>query len=123
MAKLNISPTKSSLLALRRQLAFAREGYDLLEQKRQILIFELMGRLKRARAAERAVEHLRAQRRGYPRLFARVSGTEESLERDDLRLLPVGNHGCEQRRGLREQRLRVVRAARDQRQVEWSAIA
>ena len=55
MAKLNISPTKSSLLALRRQLAFAEEGYELLEQKRQILIFELMGRLKRARAAERRV--------------------------------------------------------------------
>jgi V/A-type H+-transporting ATPase subunit D len=55
MAKLNISPTKSSLLALRRQLAFAEEGYELLEQKRQILIFELMGRLKRAREAERHV--------------------------------------------------------------------
>ena len=55
MAKLNISPTKSSLLALRRQLAFAKEGYDLLERKRQILIFELMGRLKRAREAERRV--------------------------------------------------------------------
>jgi V/A-type H+-transporting ATPase subunit D len=55
MAKLNISPTKSSLLALRRQLAFAEEGYELLEQKRQILIFELMGRLKRAREAERRV--------------------------------------------------------------------
>ena len=48
MAKLNISPTKSSLLTLRRQLAFAQEGFDLLEQKRQILIVELMGRLARA---------------------------------------------------------------------------
>ncbi len=53
MAKLNISPTKSSLLMLRRQLAFAEEGYDLLEQKRQLLVFELMSRLKRAREAER----------------------------------------------------------------------
>lgn len=56
MAKLDISPTKSSLLALRRQLAFAEEGFDLLEQKRQILIVELMGRLARAREAERRVE-------------------------------------------------------------------
>ena len=55
MARLNVSPTKSSLLALRRQLAFAEEGSDLLEQKRQILIFELMTRLGRARAAERLV--------------------------------------------------------------------
>lgn len=54
MGKLNIAPTKSNLLVLKRQLAFAEEGYDLIEQKRQILIFELMSRLKRARDAERA---------------------------------------------------------------------
>ena len=53
MGKLNVAPTKSNLLALKRQLAFAEEGYDLLEQKRQILIFELMSRLNRARDAER----------------------------------------------------------------------
>ena len=52
MALLNIAPTKSNLLALRKQLAFAEEGYDLLEQKRQILIFELMNRVGRARDAE-----------------------------------------------------------------------
>lgn len=56
MAKLDVSPTKSSLLALRRQLESAEEGFDLLEQKRQILIVELMGRLARAREAERRVE-------------------------------------------------------------------
>ena len=55
MAKLNVPPTKSNLLALKRQLAFAREGYDLLDQKRQILVFELMSRLDRARTAEQRV--------------------------------------------------------------------
>ncbi len=55
MAKLNIAPTKSNLLSLKRQLAFALEGYDLLEQKRQLLIFELMSRLNRARDAETKV--------------------------------------------------------------------
>lgn len=55
MAKLNIAPTKSNLLNLERQLDFAQEGYDLLEQKRQILIFELMSRLNRAEEAERKV--------------------------------------------------------------------
>lgn len=55
MAKLNVAPTKSSYLALSRQLEFAEEGYDLLEQKRQILIFELMSRLGRARDAERRI--------------------------------------------------------------------
>ena len=53
MAKLNVAPTKSSYLELSRQLASAREGYDLLEQKRQILVYELMSRLGRARDAER----------------------------------------------------------------------
>jgi V/A-type H+/Na+-transporting ATPase subunit D len=55
MAKLTISSTKSNLLSLRRQLAFAEEGYDLLEEKRQVLIFELMSRLRRAQEVERAV--------------------------------------------------------------------
>jgi V/A-type H+-transporting ATPase subunit D len=55
MPKLNIAPTKSNLLSLKRQLAFAEEGYDLLEQKRQILILELMSRLGRIQAIERHV--------------------------------------------------------------------
>lgn len=58
MAKLNIAPTKSNLLTLQRQLEFAEEGYDLLEQKRQILIFELMSRLERARETEQRVVEL-----------------------------------------------------------------
>jgi V/A-type H+-transporting ATPase subunit D len=61
MAKLNIAPTKSSYLVLKRQLAFAEEGYELLEQKRQILIFELMSRLGRARDMERRASGLLAE--------------------------------------------------------------
>jgi V/A-type H+-transporting ATPase subunit D len=53
MAKLNVAPTKSSYLTLSRQLESAKEGYDLLDQKRQILVYELMSRLGRARDAER----------------------------------------------------------------------
>jgi V/A-type H+/Na+-transporting ATPase subunit D len=55
MPKLNVPPTKSKLLTLKRELAFAEEGYDLLDQKRQILIFELMSRLDRAQEVERRV--------------------------------------------------------------------
>lgn len=58
MVRLNIAPTKSNFLSLKRQLAFAEEGYDLLEQKRQILIFELMSRLGRAREIERDMAEL-----------------------------------------------------------------
>ena len=60
MGKLNVAPTKSNLLTLKRQLAFAEEGYDLLEQKRQILVSELMRRLARVRDAQsEAAEVLR----------------------------------------------------------------
>ncbi|MCC7377414.1 MAG: V-type ATP synthase subunit D [Verrucomicrobiales bacterium] len=55
MPRLNLPPTKSNLLLLRRQLAVAEEGYDLLEQKRQILLLELRQRLEPALAAEEQV--------------------------------------------------------------------
>jgi V/A-type H+/Na+-transporting ATPase subunit D len=42
MAKQNIPPTKSNLFSVKDQLTTAREGYDLLEQKREILVMELM---------------------------------------------------------------------------------
>jgi V/A-type H+-transporting ATPase subunit D len=60
MARLAIAPTKSHLQTLRKQLGFAEEGYDLLEQKRQILVLELMRRAARVRALEeRTCEALR----------------------------------------------------------------
>jgi len=56
MAKLNVPPTKSSLLRVRRDFAFAKEGAELLEQKRQILTLELMARLEHVRAVHREVD-------------------------------------------------------------------
>jgi V/A-type H+-transporting ATPase subunit D len=56
MAKLNLPPTKSTMLAVRRDLAFATEGYELLEQKRQILVLELMARVGKARAVQKEVD-------------------------------------------------------------------
>jgi len=87
MAKLKVAPTKSSYLGLRRQLAFAREGYDLLEQKRQILIFELMSRLARARESERRTvqamdEALEALRE------ALLDIGSDALDRASLAVLP-----------------------------------
>ena len=83
MGKLNIAPTKSNLLVLKRQLEFAEEGYDLLEQKRQILIFELMSRLNRARNAEQAIQE--ALRRAYETLRgAQLDQGSESLDRTIL---------------------------------------
>ena len=39
---MNIAPTKTNLFKLRDELRFARQGYDLLDQKRKILVFELL---------------------------------------------------------------------------------
>ena len=56
MAKLDVPPTKSTYLELKRSLAFAQEGFDLLEDKRQILILELMSHLARAKDIQKEVE-------------------------------------------------------------------
>ena len=48
MARLHIPSTKSNLLRLSEELTFAREGRDLLDEKREILIMEIMGTLEDA---------------------------------------------------------------------------
>ncbi len=55
MAKLNVPPTKSTYIDLKRQLDFAKEGYDLLEQKREILVIELMRYVDRSKVAQKEV--------------------------------------------------------------------
>ena len=66
MAKLNIAPTKSNLLSLKEQLAVSTEGYDLLEQKREILVMELMHLVERVKLLERDMDKCIAK--AYPAL-------------------------------------------------------
>lgn len=42
MSRLNIAPTRSNLMRIKKQLAFAREGYEILDKKREVLTTELM---------------------------------------------------------------------------------
>ncbi|MEE3411637.1 MAG: V-type ATP synthase subunit D [Treponema sp.] len=75
MAKLNIAPTKSNLLAMKEQLASAQNGYELLEQKREILVMELMRMVDKVKVLERDIDKLIA--RAYPalkRMLLRVGG-------------------------------------------------
>lgn len=83
MPKLEVPPTKSSLLTLERSLEFAQEGYDLLEQKRQILVMELMSRLEAAKRAQRDVDDAMAGALAAFRGAALRSGTE-ALAREAL---------------------------------------
>jgi V/A-type H+-transporting ATPase subunit D len=66
MARLLVAPTKTNLLAVKEQLAIAQDGYDLLEQKREILVMELMQMVERVRLLETDIE--RQIDRAYPSL-------------------------------------------------------
>jgi len=83
LAKMDVPPTKSTLLALRHSLEFAEEGYDLLEQKRQILVLELMGRLEAAKRAQKDVDEAMAAAFAALREAALRSGSE-GLVRESL---------------------------------------
>jgi V/A-type H+-transporting ATPase subunit D len=52
MARENIAPTKSNLLKVKERLETAQEGYDLLEQKREILVMELMRKVEDVKRLE-----------------------------------------------------------------------
>lgn len=56
MAKLNIAPTKSNLLKIKEQLDIAQDGYELLEQKREILVMELMRMVEQVKLLEREID-------------------------------------------------------------------
>jgi len=66
MAKLNIAPTKSNLLSLKEQLAISTEGYDLLEQKREILVMELMHLVEKVKLLEDKID--KCVDKAYPAL-------------------------------------------------------
>ena len=49
-------PTKTNMMKVKRDLGFAIEGWELLDQKRKILVVELMGLIDRAVEAQEKVE-------------------------------------------------------------------
>jgi V/A-type H+-transporting ATPase subunit D len=52
MPKIELPPTKSSLRKLKEDLSFAYEGYDLLNQKREILAIEIVRHISEIRRVE-----------------------------------------------------------------------
>ncbi|MDR2485194.1 MAG: V-type ATP synthase subunit D [Treponema sp.] len=56
MARESIAPTKSNLIRIRERLATAEEGYGLLEQKREILVMELMRQVEQVKLLERDMD-------------------------------------------------------------------
>ncbi|MBO4731508.1 MAG: V-type ATP synthase subunit D [Spirochaetaceae bacterium] len=66
MAKMNIAPTKSNLLIIKEQLGTAKEGYELLEQKREILVMELMHLVEKVKLLEHNID--KTIEKAYPAL-------------------------------------------------------
>ena len=56
MARLKLSPTRSNLLVVRQRLHLAREGYELLDKKRDVLIMEILRLIEDAERTQRQVE-------------------------------------------------------------------
>jgi V/A-type H+/Na+-transporting ATPase subunit D len=61
MSRLNIPPTKSNQLGLKHDLGMAREGFKLLDQKREILVLELMRMLESVRRLQEKLEEVRVR--------------------------------------------------------------
>jgi len=61
MAQLHYAPTKTNLLRLRNDLNFARQGYELLDQKRNILIIELLAMVDQTTDYQSRVENALAK--------------------------------------------------------------
>ena len=61
MAQLNYAPTKTNLLRLKNDLEFAQQGYELLDQKRNILIIELLALVDQTADFQSRVENMLAK--------------------------------------------------------------
>src|SRR5512140_232210 len=42
MPRINVAPTRSNLIRIKKELQFAREGYEILDRKREVLTTELV---------------------------------------------------------------------------------
>jgi V/A-type H+/Na+-transporting ATPase subunit D len=61
MSRINIAPTRSNLLRLKQDLRFAREGYEILNRKREVLTSELMQVAHDAEIVQQGVDKLLAK--------------------------------------------------------------
>ena len=61
MARINVPPTRSNLLRTRQELRFAREGFEILDQKRVVLAKELVRLANDAEAAQDEMNKLLAE--------------------------------------------------------------
>lgn len=61
MAKINVPPTRSNLLRIKQELQFAKEGYEILNRKREVLTTELIAMSHNAEELQTKVWNLLAE--------------------------------------------------------------
>lgn len=73
---MNVPPTRTSSLRITQELRFATEGFDLLDQKRQILLLELMQYVDAARREQEEADRHLAEAYKQLRAAAEQVGTQ-----------------------------------------------
>jgi V/A-type H+-transporting ATPase subunit D len=86
MARYELAPTKTNLMRVKRDLGFANEGWELLDQKRKILVVELMGLIDRAVEVQEKVEERLAL------AFKALDQAMLRIGRRELTLVSLGMH-------------------------------
>ncbi|MGA1795458.1 MAG: V-type ATP synthase subunit D [bacterium] len=78
--RLSISITKSNVLSIKEELEFAQEGYDILEQKREVLVMEVMGLIEDFRRCKKDVEDSLTLAYGSLRMSQMILGEKRVLK-------------------------------------------
>ncbi len=79
MPRINVAPTRSNLIRIKKDLQFAREGYEILDRKREVLTTELVRVAHEAEVLQQEVWKLLAP--GYSALQkARLTLGSDQLE-------------------------------------------
>ncbi|HPC35061.1 MAG TPA: V-type ATP synthase subunit D [Candidatus Marinimicrobia bacterium] len=86
-SRIKLVPTKSNLLKLKRDLSFAQEGYELLEQKRQVLVSQLMPMVNEAIAAHEKMDT--ALREAYSALQNAIISNGKSTVKSMARAVQI----------------------------------
>lgn len=101
MQRIDIAPTKSNLRRVKSDLEFAYEGFDLLNQKREILVMEIVKTIRSIKEAEEGLSSALDALYNRYRIASAASGSEilalkalsekvnYTLEKDTSRLMGI----------------------------------
>ncbi len=87
MPRINVPPTRSNLIRIKKELQFAREGYEILDRKREVLTTELIRVAHEAEVLQKEV--WKAAGRSLPR-YGKGSTDHGARSRG------MGGPGCQQ---------------------------